>query len=128
MRDIVAVLEELRTRGDLKTAIRGTWKRGNVVMGRTDKELEPLISFVSYYIVDPKYTDILTTVAEEILSMRSEGGQSCADHHGENIGQNSLTDSQLVKLEQILDEEIQVQKDVFSVMGMLEAITTNTPK
>lgn len=107
VRDIVAVLEELRTRGDLKTAIRG----------RTDKELEPLISFVSYYIVDPKYTDILTTVAEEILN-----------HHGENIGQNSLTDSQLVKLEQILDEEIQVQKDVFSVMGMLEAITTNTPK
>lgn len=39
-----------------------------------------------------------------------------------------MTDSQLVKLEQILDEEIQVQKDVFSVMGMLEAITTNTPK
>ena len=31
-------------------------------------------------------------------------------------------------VEQILDEEIQVQKDVFSVMGMLEAITTNTPK
>lgn len=74
MRDIVAVLEELRTRGDLKTAIRGRWKRGNVVTGRTDKELEPLISFVSYYIVDPKYTDILTTVAEEILSTRGEGG------------------------------------------------------
>lgn len=72
----MAVLEELRTRGDLKTAIRGRWKRGNVVMGRTDKELEPLISFVSYYIVDPKYTDILATVAEEILSRRSEGGSS----------------------------------------------------
>lgn len=68
VRDIVAVLEELRTRGDLKTAIRGRWNRGNGVTGRTDKELEPLISFVSYYIVDPKYTDILTTVAEEILS------------------------------------------------------------
>lgn len=55
-------------------------------------------------------------------------GSSQADHHGEAIGKNSLTDSQLVKLEQILDQEIQVQKDVFSVMGMLEAITTNTPK
>lgn len=37
------------------------------VMSRTDKELEPLISFVAYYITDPKYNGILNSVANEIM-------------------------------------------------------------
>ena len=60
MHDIVAVLEELRARSSLNIAVKG----------RSDKDLEPLISFVSYYICDPLYTTLLTTVASEILGKR----------------------------------------------------------
>ena len=34
---------------------------------RSDKELEPLISFVTFYITDPMYTTTLLTVANIIL-------------------------------------------------------------
>lgn len=36
-------------------------------MSRSDKELEPLISFVTFYISDPLYTNTLVTVATLIL-------------------------------------------------------------
>ena len=36
-------------------------------MNRSDKELEPLISFVTFYISDPLCTNTLVTVATLIL-------------------------------------------------------------
>ena len=38
------------------------------------------------------------------------------------IGQNSLIDSQLMKLRDILDREINVQQEVFAIMGMVDTI------
>ena len=40
---------------------------------RSDKELEPLISFVTFYITDPMYTTTLLTVANIILGGRGRG-------------------------------------------------------
>ena len=65
--DIVAVLEELRARSSLSIAVKG----------RSDKDLEPLISFVSYYICDPLYTSLLTSVASEILGAILGKGVMC---------------------------------------------------
>ena len=96
-------------------------------MARTDKELEPLISFVSYYITDPRYNGILNSVANEILGA-PRSSRSLLDQYANSVGKNSLTDSQLVKLEKTLREEIQLQQDVFSVIGMLETIMANTPE
>lgn len=47
------------------------------------------------------------------------------DQYGEIIGQNSLIDSQLMKLKDILDNEISVQQEVFSIMGMVDTIMEN---
>lgn len=47
------------------------------------------------------------------------------DQYGEIIGQNSLIDSQLMKLRDILDNEISVQQEVFSIMGMVDTIMEN---
>ena len=41
------------------------------------------------------------------------------------IGQNSLIDSQLMKLRDILDREINVQQEVFAIMGMVDTIMEN---
>ena len=51
------MLEELHARSDLPIAIKG----------RSDKELEPLLSFVAFSIADPQYSVILSTVANMIL-------------------------------------------------------------
>ena len=47
---------------------KSTW-----VARRSDKELEPLISFVTFYITDPMYTTTLLTVANIILGGRGRG-------------------------------------------------------
>lgn len=91
---------------------------------RSDKDLEPLISFVSYYICDPLYTTLLTAVANEILG-KGIVRAWWVDQYGEMIGQNSLIDSQLMKLRGVLDREIQVQQEVFSIMGMVDTIMEN---
>ncbi|KNB41539.1 u3 small nucleolar RNA-associated protein 15-like protein [Blastocystis sp. subtype 4] len=105
VRDIIALIEELHARSDLPIAIKG----------RSDKELEPLISFVTFYISDPLYTNTLVTVATLIL-----------DLYADQVGKSSLIDSQLLKLKQCLDTEIEMQQNVFSVMGMLDSIVANS--
>ena len=42
------------------------------------------------------------------------------------IGQNSLIDSQLMKLRDIIEKEINVQQDVFAIMGMVDTIMENS--
>ncbi len=42
------------------------------------------------------------------------------------MGKSSLIDSQLLKLKQCLDTEIEMQQNVFSVMGMLDSIVANS--
>lgn len=106
VKDIIALVEELHARSDLPIAIRG----------RSDKELEPLISFVTFYITDPMYTTTLLTVANIIL-----------DVYADQVGKSSLMDSQLVKLRRCLDTEIELQKNVFKVQGMLDSVVANSP-
>ena len=43
-------------------------------MNRDGPELEPLISFIRYYIGDPAYTSLLTSVTHEILGTNYERG------------------------------------------------------
>lgn len=47
--------------------------REECVGRRSDKELEPLISFVTFYIADPLYTTTLLVVANIILGGRRGG-------------------------------------------------------
>ena len=37
---------------------------------RSDKELEPLISFVTFYITDPNYASILVVVASLVMGKK----------------------------------------------------------
>ena len=75
-------MEELHARSDLPIAIKGRYdydydwfiilffffSRSDLTMDcRSDKELEPLISFVTFYITDPNYTSILVVVASLVM-------------------------------------------------------------
>ena len=125
MRDIIALIEELHARSDLPIAIKGRWDWGTWIMDRSDKELEPLISFVTFYISDPLYTNTLVTVATLILGW-GVGMGWWIDLYADQVGKSSLIDSQLLKLKQCLDTEIEMQQNVFSVMGMLDSIVANS--
>ena len=98
---------------------------GEKVMDRSDKELEPLISFVTFYISDPLYTNTLVTVATLLLGVVVVICW-CVDLYADEVGKSSLIDSQLLKLKQCLDVEIEMQQYVFSVMGMLDSIVANS--
>lgn len=98
---------------------------GEKVMDRSDKELEPLISFVTFYISDPLYTNTLVTVATLLLGVVVVICW-CVDLYADEVGKSSLIDSQLLKLKQCLDVEIEMQQNVFSVMGMLDSIVANS--
>ena len=50
---------------------------------------------------------------------------SYVDQYGEMIGQNSLIDSQLMKLKEIVEKEMNVQQEVFAIMGMVDTIMEN---
>ena len=56
-----------------RSPFEGGGGRGEV-RRRSDKELEPLISFVTFYIADPLYTTTLLTVANIILGARERRG------------------------------------------------------
>ena len=50
------------------------------------------------------------------------------DLYADQVGKSSLIDSQLIKLRQCLDKEIEMQKNVFSVLGMIDSIVSNSTK
>ena len=47
--------------------------------------------------------------------------------YADQVGTSSLMDSQLVKLRRCLDTEIELQKNVFKVQGMLDSVVANSP-
>ena len=50
------------------------------------------------------------------------------DLYADQVGKSSVIDSQLIKLRQCLDKEIEMQKNVFSVLGMVDSIVSNSTK
>lgn len=86
--------------------------------------MEPLLSFVNYHITNPLYTNLLVTVANEILSGCGEVRLG-VDQYGSIIGHQSLIDAQLVKLRDVLNYEIHTQKEVFQVLGMVDLVEAN---
>lgn len=121
---VVGVLEEMRSRNVLAIAVKGRCEEARGVRTREDKELEPLLSFVIFFITNPLYTNLLVTVANEILSGCGEVWLGI-DQYGSIIGHQSMIDAQLVKLREVLKCEIHTQKDVFQVLGMVDLVEAN---
>ena len=61
--------------------------------------------------VDPRFAPVLVTAAEMIL-----------DIYRSVIGQSPLVDRQLLRLQELLEKEIDYQQDLLEVMGMLDTM------
>uniref|UniRef100_A0A672GK43 U3 small nucleolar RNA-associated protein 15 homolog n=1 Tax=Salarias fasciatus TaxID=181472 RepID=A0A672GK43_SALFA len=97
----VAVIKELDRRGTLK----------NALAGRDEQGLSQLLHFFIGNLVDPRFAPVLVPAAEMIL-----------DIYRSVIGQSPLVDRQLVRLQDLLEKEIDYQKDLLEVLGMLDTL------
>ncbi|CAL8249154.1 unnamed protein product [Merluccius merluccius] len=102
----MAVIKELERRGTLK----------NALAGRDERELCQLLSFVIWNLVDPRFTAILTTVAEMLLEI-----------YQSTVGMSSLVDRQLLRLHELLDKESECQQELMEVLGMLDVLFASAP-
>ncbi|CAN9513012.1 unnamed protein product [Ophioblennius macclurei] len=97
----VAVIKELDRRGTLK----------NALAGRDEQGLSKLLHFLIGNVVDPRLAPILVPTAEMIL-----------DIYRSVIGQSAFIDRQLLRLQDLIERELDYQKDLLEVLGMLDTL------
>ncbi|KAJ8263113.1 hypothetical protein COCON_G00155700 [Conger conger] len=97
----VAVMQELNRRGRLK----------NALAGRDERSLTILLSFLIGHVVDPRFTPVLVNVAEMIL-----------DIYVQAVGRSALVDKQIVRLQELVEKEIDLQQELLEVLGMLDTL------
>ncbi|KAJ7993907.1 hypothetical protein DPEC_G00259560 [Dallia pectoralis] len=97
----VAVIKELDRRGTLK----------NALAGRDEQNLSQLLNFLIGNVVDPRFASVLVNATEMIL-----------DIYHAVVGQSSVVDRQLVRLQELVEREIDYQQDLLEVLGMLDTL------
>lgn len=97
----VAVIKELDRRGKLR----------NALAGRDEQELSRLLGFLVGHLVDHRFAPVLVTAADMTL-----------DIYQSVIGQSPVIDRQLLRLQELLEREIDYQQDLLEVLGMLDTM------
>ncbi|KAM9393040.1 U3 small nucleolar RNA-associated protein 15 homolog isoform 1-T2 [Pholidichthys leucotaenia] len=97
----VAVIKELDRRGTLK----------NALAGRDERWLSHFLNFLIGNVVDVRFAPVLMTVAEMIL-----------DIYQTFVGRSAVVDRQLVRLQDLLARELNYQKELLEVLGMLDTL------
>ncbi|GAX79819.1 hypothetical protein CEUSTIGMA_g7259.t1 [Chlamydomonas eustigma] len=98
---VVTVVEELAARDGLDTALSG----------RDAASLEPLLHFLSKYIVEPRYGKTVCNLTHRIL-----------DIYTGVIGVSSLVDKRLQALKDRAWEELKAQAMLMEIQGILEPV------
>lgn len=75
------------------------------------KVLKPFIPFLPRNLTDSRFTPVLVIAAEMIF-----------DIYRSVIGQSSVVDCQLQRLQDLLEREIDYQQRLVEVLGMLDAL------
>lgn len=126
----MAVIKELDRRGTLKNALAGRDEQGlsrllNFLIGYAtpvyvqnmfNSKLKTKVhtTFIPFFprnVTDSRFTPVLVIAAEMIF-----------DIYRSVIGQSSVVDSQLQRLQDLLEREIDYQQRLVEVMGMLDAL------
>uniref|UniRef100_A0A8C3F1G1 U3 small nucleolar RNA-associated protein 15 homolog n=1 Tax=Chrysemys picta bellii TaxID=8478 RepID=A0A8C3F1G1_CHRPI len=97
----VAVMQELNRRGTLK----------NALAGRDETQLSILLAFLIRYVVEPRFAPMLIKVAEMII-----------DIYLPVVGQSAVIDKQFLRLQEIIEKEIDYQAELLEVLGMMDAL------
>ncbi|XP_037536847.1 U3 small nucleolar RNA-associated protein 15 homolog [Nematolebias whitei] len=97
----VAVIKELERRGTLK----------NALAGRDEEQLSRILRFLIGNMFDARFTPVLATAADLILGI----------YHSV-VGQSAIVDRLLRQLQELLEKEIDYQKNLLEVLGMLDTM------
>ncbi|XP_078252733.1 U3 small nucleolar RNA-associated protein 15 homolog [Rhinoraja longicauda] len=97
----IAVMQELNRRGTLQ----------NALAGRDEKQLAVILNFLNRNVVDPRFTAVLVNVAEIVIGIYSSV-----------IGESSVIDKQFMKLQELIEREIDYQEELLGVLGMMDTL------
>jgi len=97
----VSLLEELNARGALQVALSG----------RNEETLAPLLEFLMKNITNPHYSKLLVEVTNQTLDMYTP-----------ILGQSEVIDELFVKLRGKVSSEVNLQKELQSLTGMISLI------
>lgn len=97
----VAIMQELNRRGTLK----------NALAGRDEKQLSLLLGFLLRHAVEPRFAPVLIHVAELLV-----------DIYHPVVGQSSVIDKQFVRLQDLVEKEINYQEELLEVLGMMDTL------
>jgi U3 small nucleolar RNA-associated protein 15 len=98
---VITVLEELCFRSGLTIALSS----------RDESTLEPLLSFISRYIVHPRYCPLLTQVVQKLL-----------DIYSGVLGRSDGIDELFFKLQRQVRTELTFQKQMMKIVGSLDCV------
>ncbi|KAJ3125727.1 snoRNA-binding rRNA-processing protein [Nowakowskiella sp. JEL0407] len=102
---VVSLIQELIHRDGLRLSLGG----------RDDISLEPLARFLVENLTNPRYTKLLVDVSHIVLDM-----------YWQVIGQSTIIDELFTRLRLKIDQELQVQKRLIEVLGMLETVFSSS--
>ncbi|CAJ0634860.1 9956_t:CDS:10 [Entrophospora sp. SA101] len=97
----ISMLQELIYRDGLRQAL----------VNRDETTLEPILKFIMKWINDPKYTELLIDVGNLIFEI-----------YGQVICQSPKIQELLQSLKAKVKKELEVQKEIFKVIGSLEML------
>ncbi|XP_029430713.1 U3 small nucleolar RNA-associated protein 15 homolog [Rhinatrema bivittatum] len=97
----VAVMQELNRRGTLK----------NALAGRDEKQLSVLLTFLLRNFIEPRFAPVLIHVAELII-----------DIYLPVVGQSTVIDKQFLKLQELLENEMDYEQELLEVLGMMDML------
>jgi len=98
---VVSLYEEFISRKALEIALSG----------RNEITVAPVLSFLQKYITDYKFSKTLIIVFNCLL-----------DLYAPVLGQSPNIDSQLKHIQKIINDEVQLQKQLFETLGALDLL------
>eukprot|EP00039_Didymoeca_costata_P012009 m.171831 g.171831 ORF g.171831 m.171831 type:complete len:498 (+) comp15357_c0_seq7:304-1797(+) len=101
---VYSVFVELEQRDGLQQALAG----------RNDVSLKPILLFVSKHISNPRFSSLLLDVTNLLLDM-----------YGSVFGQSPMVDDCFAKLKKRIKAEVELQQQLFSMMGTLDLLMAN---
>ena len=100
---VISVLEELMARDGIRAALSG----------RSYGRLVPIIRILIENITNPRYSYVLTTVAEQII-----------DLYANVLGHSHEFDRLILKLKNTVVEEISLQRYLLNLGGSIDLLTS----
>lgn len=114
----MSVLHELIHRDSLQAA----------VSGRDEINLEPLLTFLSRTVTDPRYSTVLVPVLETVLGLIIciVPFSHDSDLYAPVIGSSITIDKLLIELKKQLKSEVELQEKMLKVLGALDMVMSSS--